>query len=719
MTANSDKPRYRPVRFARFWLGELGIALILGVLVSVVWVINFGMWSATDWQTPASYGGDGLQILGWIRAAMEGDYHFFGMSFIERLGAPFEANWNDYPMYEKPFTILLGHVARLIGVMAAANLGMLLVHVAATMSFYLTCRGFRWCRWWSAIGALVFGMQAYISLRGQDHLLLALVYTLPPAVSVIWRLYGSRRLGPATPGRRWCVAVSFLMGVSGPYYLNMYLQLLLLTLGLHGMVRPHRTNLVTGGQSLLAAIAGFLLAHNGMLTLRLLAGTNAAALTRTTSEAEIYALRPVELFLPSPLHRWDAFAAIGRYYKTESAYLQPESLSGYLGVIGGIALLALIMTGVRRLTANRAHTTHLAFWLSGWVLVYSVVGGVNSALALLGIRMFRASNRYSVFVATMVLLWLVGRLHLSRSRWPRSWQLGLGISMTCFAALDQLPRNTRPDVSGSISRQLQADAEFGDLLESTLPPASRVFQLPAAKFPEGRPVQDMPAYDQLRPYLHTSTARFSFGGNRGRMDAAWPFNLERMPPREMLTALHRYGFRAVVLHRHGLTDRGDRLLAILQQLGLQPMAVAEEDDFVLVPLPPPVDGPDQPDLATLPFLDHGTGWTRRDVSADETLWIAPGYSQLKLNPNFSPGEKLELEIDLAAIEPVTVAGRIAGELLFTQRLDAGESRNVSTIFAHPGIGRDLILTSINESADTRPGPDFAVKRLSLKRISPP
>ena len=47
-----------------------------------------------------AYGGDSHGFLTFLRAASELDYLPFLSRTNFRLGAPFTANWNDYPMYE-------------------------------------------------------------------------------------------------------------------------------------------------------------------------------------------------------------------------------------------------------------------------------------------------------------------------------------------------------------------------------------------------------------------------------------------------------------------------------------------------------------------------------------------------------------------------------------------------------------------------------------------
>lgn len=705
-------------RTCRFWLIESAVAAALGLVVAIIWIANTGLTSGEKWQIPEAYKGDGVSMLAWIKAAEEKDYHFIGTSFIRRLGAPFEANWSDYPMPEKPFNLYLGQLSRWGGTMFAANAGILTLYVLATVAFYLVCRKFRWCRWWSAVGAIVFGCQHYIGYRGQAHMFMALIYTLPAALSVVWLVFGSRRLGLGSSNRKWCFAVSLWMGISNPYFLNMYLQLLIISAVLHALRNGASPNFRTAGWCLMAAIGGFILSNNSFFLIRFLNGPNSSPITRNASDSEIYALRPIELFMPSPEHRWEPLAAIGRYYKSHSLYHQPESFSAYLGIVGVIALLALLVVTLQRLLANRADRVPLAFWFSAWVILYSMVGGLNYAFALAGITIFRATNRFSVFIVTMLLMWAVSALHQGRRRWPATLQVIVGLLAMAAAVWDQLPGQSRNDTREANRELLAEDADFGRMLEADLPKGAMVFQLPAVEFPEGGSVLQMELYEQLRPFLNTRDIRFSFGSNRGRPDAAWSLGLQRLPPRAMVKKLMEHGFHAIVVHREGYPERADRLLAILGGLGLQLKAVSDDHDFVLVQFPTTNPDPQLPILAEVDFISYGRNWMRKDISAGETLWTTKGEARFKLNPNISPGERLRLSVRFAAVEPIGIKGRIGDQELFLEPLGTNAAQAVSIEFSRPDNDVPLVISVFDESLDPTEQlkKDFGITHIDVERL---
>lgn len=706
---NQSSRRRTLARIAR----EVGWAFLFATIVAVLWVTNSGLWSAAAWQIPAIYHGDGLQILGWIQAAAEGDYQVLGTSFISRLGAPFEANWNDYPMYEKPFCILLGYVARICGLYVAANIGMLFTHMSAAMGFYLAARWLRWNRWWSGVAAVVFALQYYLSFRGLGHLLLALPYALPFALLGSWLITRDRDIRHRS-GNWWlCVVTGFVMGASNPYFLYIYLQLIVLALFAQILRGARRANLSTGAWTIAAAAVGFLVVHTGKLMIRLLAGPNMLAVHRHYGDSEIFALRPLEMLLPFAQHRFEPFARIGREYQNVLTYSQPESGAPYLGVIGVGLLIALLTVAIRGAVRGSSKSP-VQFWQSLWVIGFSVVGGGNALLFLFGVDVFRASNRNSIFISALLLMWIVPHL----TRWTRSWKplgrIALGTVMILFAAWDQLPGSGAVKRSGQIARQIELDREFATALELKLSDDAMVFQFPTVKFPEARLINGRDAYSHSRLFLNSRKLRLSFGSNKGRMDASWQANVERLAPREMILQLEAYGFRVMVVDRAALDGSGAAFLSTLAAMGYPAAADLEHPQFVAVPLRP-VAEPALPDLNQFSFLDYDDGWERIDVDASETHWLIENEARLRLNPNLPIATPLRLSFSIRLPKAGVAQVYLGGKVLTSIPVEAGQFQSVVADFERPD--REMLLTIAARLPDNSDKIDdqITLSALTLKR----
>src|SRR6185369_8057379 len=95
------------------------------------------------------------------------------------------------------------------------------------------------------------------------------------------------------------------------------------------------------------------------------------------------------------------------------------------------------------------------------------------------------------------------------------------------------------------------------------------FQLPVHPYPEAGEVNEMGDYDHFRPWLWTTTMRFSYGTMKGRGDADWQAEVAKQSPEKMLEDLNRYGFAAVLVNRAGYKDHGSGMRGELERLGYQ------------------------------------------------------------------------------------------------------------------------------------------------------
>ena len=68
------------------------------VVVSFVAILHYRLTDKERWLTPPGYADDSLGVLAMMKAANTGDFHPFQLLEISNLGAPYSANWNDFPV---------------------------------------------------------------------------------------------------------------------------------------------------------------------------------------------------------------------------------------------------------------------------------------------------------------------------------------------------------------------------------------------------------------------------------------------------------------------------------------------------------------------------------------------------------------------------------------------------------------------------------------------
>ena len=554
---------------------------------------------------PLDYTGDSLQNLARIKAASEGDLVPFGAHHVRRLAAPFVADWSQFPASDDIANYLCGLVARLIGVMAAGNFALLLANVSAGWSFYVCARLLR-NRWeWSMAGALLFGLSFFSLYRGLPHLWLAFTYTVPLALLSCWLIAVGHRTTQRSSWRWLCYGTAGALGASYPYNLFLYLQLL----GWSVLVRWWRerwspnVRLGLGCGLVAVAVCGAVNSHvfsTGEI------GGGSSPLVRNYAATEIYGLKPIELFLPPSEHHGPWLAALGYRYLRWSDW-RGETFSPYLGLAGAIGLVWLLGAFVRNVVVERRVRRSGYALTALWVLLFSVIGGQNSILAFfLGFDVFRASNRYSVFLLALALLFVAARLSRLTRDWRPGVRLGLAGLVVIVGLWDQLPVRESPAAGQQIAEQVRGDRRLGGEMERRLGPGAMVFQLPVLDFPEGRPQFQANEYDNLRLYIATRTLRFSYGEIKNRARDAWQHDCREMAPAALVGALESYGFAALVVDGRGYPDGAAQLLAEIAATGRTEL-VSEPLTAKSVVLLHPAAQPVPPFARS---FTYGNGWNR-------------------------------------------------------------------------------------------------------------
>ncbi len=667
---------------------------------TLVFVWSHALTTPDRWGTPVNYEGDAVQILTWIKAASEGDYYPGLPVRIDRLGAPFGANWNDFPMYEKCLTVLLGLLALPLGVFAAGNAAVLLAHVSAAMSFYLVCRFLRH-RWeWSFAGALLFGFAHYNCWRGLQHLLLAFTWTLPPALLCCAIVAKGSRARPGNSSGRFCLAIACVMGVSNPYNLYMYLQLMTFALLAQWLSARRPDNLRIGVMSLGAAIGSFVIVNAGTFIYRFQHGANPAGIVRNYYESEQYGLKLLECVLPPATHNLSLLADLGQAYGGLHK-ITGEVHSPYLGMAALCGLAWLIVESVARMSSAR-HRAKPAPQLAqiAWIQAYASIGGVNCLAAFGGLLLFRASNRFSIYISALLLMFLAARLSRWTRRRPRKHSLALAAALTLVGLWDQVPFPEREPEIARHQARLKEDRQFIARLESALPEHSMIFQVPVVSFPEAAPIEGLEPYELLRPYLHSTRLRFSHGSNRGRWQEDWQLVLENASAKELVDQLERFGFAGLLIHRNAFSDRGASLISHLKRVGRTQSITDASGNRTLILLQPqsPAALPAPGEFTPFKAEPELARWDRNEAAA--RFWSAGDFS-LAYEISEPKAGRHRFICELETLSHRNVQIRHNGQVLVEGPLEPGAPVEIDFILqSEPGTNRIEVNAGLADSPAT-------------------
>ena len=545
------------------------------VVVLLAWCTANAKWTALQWSQPTAYTepdkADVVHALAMMKAGAGGEFMPLAWKGSRDLGAPYDANWNDWPLVEELQIVFFSLLAKVFGLFAGLNLATVLGNLLAAITFYGVAR-FSDCSTVSAfVAALAFGLAPFIFAQSPFHLTTEYIWHVPLFLPV-WR-WASSEPGttPRSPRFWFAVGVGFLTGLQSPYYTNILCQLTLLgaiILFCHNRSWPaFKSSLAVIG----AAACAFALMNFDTWTYRAVHGPNTGALVREYKWLEIYGLKIVDMVIPPVTHHSHMLADFATAHRA-AAPLQDEG--SYLGFVGLAALALLVGTAIADVVRRRADSIPMEAWQVLWIVLFFSTGGFNAILGSLGFTLFRTGCRYSVVILAIALMYAAQRLtalqretasHKPSGSLPLAAYAAAG-ALCCVILWDQVPRTPTATATAAIARQVEADREFVAAMEAALPDRAMVFQLPIMEFPEA-PVPGVPPYDHFRPYLYSKNLRYSFGSMKGRPREDWQKELGKMAFKDAVAEIKNKGFAAIYINRNGFPDRGKALEDSLLEMG--------------------------------------------------------------------------------------------------------------------------------------------------------
>jgi phosphoglycerol transferase len=641
------------------------VALYVSTLLIVV--ATFGIyhdrWLGTaKFQVPVQYEEDALAMLGIFKgfASLPAPWNLT----VPTLNAPFGADWNDYPHTEKLLYYFAGILNRLFDAGTASNLVMLWAHIGAAWAFVWVARRFDYDEVIAVAGGLLFSFSPYVLWRSLAHINLGYVWHLPLLLYLVIEL---EKIGQRPLRSRATLVAGLLVACAAfqhPYYPMLLFQLLGLS-SLRCLARGSLQSARFGGIILGIGVLSMVLNQSNVFLRSLRAGANTSFAGRSLPELINWGLRVPDLFFPVryPIEPIQEFAADHYFHAGNTV---SENYMAFLGVLGCALLVAIVATSVWVGLNNRFSDIPGEAWLILYVLVFSLVGGLNYMLGAFGFTWLRCTNRYSIVVLCLLLLWGC-RLLQSQSRERRSaWSVGIAALGLAEAFGLRLEPAVRVAQVTRFTQMATSDKKFAQSLEDELKPGGAVFQLPVTGFPEAGPIEGMLDYEHFRPILWTDELRFSYGAHRGRPREGWQRFVEALEPAQMVEYLEQHGFDAIMVNRRGYADRGGALAAGFKALGIEPLLEADAKDLVAYAL--------KQKSAKLPSeyatIALGTGWWGWERNETDRWSWSKGSATLRAVA--TPGRAYEITFSVEAQRERQVVAYSGGVKLASAPIKVGE-----------------------------------------------
>lgn len=521
--------------------------ILLFLFISFLWVHTFNLYDAISWNTPLGYNGD----LFWVLSIAKG-YQFnevvpFWVKQNNFLNAPFGANWSSIPITEDFIYMFMGYLARITNIGFAHNITLLIAHLLAGLSFFYVTKEFN-CKLTSSFAfSILYSCSHYLWLRGSAHIILTYCFVVPIAILILKKLIDENIQNKKTI-LKYCV-LSFLIGCFNPYYTYMFV-IFLIFIQIY-LILKSKYNF-SPSFMIIASFVGF-----SMMNLDTLSYKGDISVLRNLIALEVYGMKIPEFFFPQSQHRLGFWHTYGIQHYYNVAFVKGESWSSYIGIIGSLGLLVLIVNcliSIKKSWKPLEVQTSIAL---NWIVLFSLIGGINLLLGVFGFQMFRASNRFSIYIYTILLIYLCIKV----SKLEDFKRLIILPLILVVGLLDNLPiRNVH--FQDPIKKKFNDDILMAKKLEQTLKPNSMVFQFPYSEFPEVGPKKGMGDYEHFRPYIHTSTLRYSYGNAKGTGLESWQKKIKLAKDFTWVNDLKNYGFSAIYINKkayetsyiNGITD---------------------------------------------------------------------------------------------------------------------------------------------------------------------
>jgi phosphoglycerol transferase len=531
-----------------------------------------------------------LRDVFWQTAIVKGILQNGWYEHNPRLGFPFGQDLGDFPLQSDNLHYLM---IKFLGIFSdnavlVTNLYFLLGFFLVALSAFFALRFLGISRWFALASSILFAFLPYHFLRGTSHLLLGAYWSIPIACVLI--LLVLREPAPLFPSGRGgkldftsrrsllCILAALLLSSTGVYYAAFFVLLAVAAGLLRTVATGDRRPLAAA--VLLSVIVVFgLAAHSAPALLHQYRhGKNPEVAARTVEESDLFALRPIQMIMPTPGHRIGALADL-----TARSLKAPNNSEGnsYLGLVGTVGFLGLLLSATS-LIAGRPRGTSLPHDLAVPVipaLLFGVTGGLSWVLGLAGLTQFRSWNRISVFIAffSLAAVAWAGDVVIARTnrRRRRSWLApAAALTLIAVGVLDQTTSHIVPDTR-RYRAEFENDQRFVHRVERALGPGDAVFQLPYLSYPESDKSYDMFDYDPLRGYLYSDKLRWSYGGMWNR-EGDWQVSVVRKPLADLVESIVAVGFRGLWIDRFGYADRAQALEK--QLAGVVPQAALTSDN---------------------------------------------------------------------------------------------------------------------------------------------
>lgn len=524
---------------------------------------------------PMQYlGGDDMGVIVNAKMMVEQGWNMTS----DRLGAPYSVQYYDFTssmMHNAGLVIMKIFALITRDAAATMNLSYLSIFFIAGIISYFVMRNLKVNCWVNALASSVFALSPYMLYRNIGHIVLTESYFVP--LSILLCLWIYERDDVLVPDKNFfkrkinyvALLFTFLIANNGIAYYPFFTCFIFMVTAVSKLVKTGKIK-----EGLRGVIATVMVCFFVVLSIlpgkiyTMTHGTNAAAIDRAGFEqAELYGMKISQLFMPVNGHGiYDKYIDI----YNENAFLVNENSTAYLGIIGMIGFIILmICLFTKKDSALNKRLGYLSE-LNITMVLMGTIGGIGAMFSFFISPMLRGYNRISIFIEYACILAvalladklvnvLKARINNKKEKKVKYNILlyGMTVVFGCicvFSIWEGCPALVTPAYD-TIEAEYTSDKEFVEAIEDELAPGSMIYQLPYHKYPEDGPVNDMADYHLYIGYLHSNTLKWSYGSIKGREEDEWNESVSEMKYEDMVSYLKEQGFAGIYVERRAYTEK--------------------------------------------------------------------------------------------------------------------------------------------------------------------
>jgi hypothetical protein len=449
-------------------------------------------------------------------------------------------------------------------------------------------------------------------------------------------------------------------------------------------------------------------------------GANVEAVQRGLGELRYYSLDITKMFLPIRDHR---LSFVRDWVNSLDDSLRAGEYAEPLGLLLALSLLVMLVSYVfQTKSKNRIALLAPLAQVELFFIGMATVGGGGYFLGVLGFTQIRVWSRITIVLAfpALVFLFQLAEPVVNRLKKVRTRYLIL-IFLTAFQILDATPSSLASNYS-QISQKWNRDERIANVIQNSISPQARIFQLPIVKFPESPPTFQQADYEHLRMYLHLPSAYFSYGGIKGRQ-SQWQNRLSS-DPKTLFTQLALVGFDALWIDSRGF-EANPSSFALFAEKEIGPSLISTENSpFALydirnfsASLKKSMSLEDQEEirrqLLTPVFYSPSGGMSSLETDGQTSWFWSSSSGLLNIHNHSSTDTHIEItgSIDALNFGNLTISDPCKLEIKISE-----QAKSFRCDFVVPQNGAQLTFMSDNLGTDDKDPRDLRFRVVDLKII---